>query len=93
MSRVYREKNSYIGLLKKCLQAREDFADLTYHRDAKGNEYLILTDIIGQVEMFDITGFNEEKILANICFIMCGNKPNNMITDLHERMRIARLKV
>ena len=92
MSRVYREKSNYIGLLRMCLQVREDYGNLTYRRDAQGNEYLILSDIIGQVSMFNITGFSEEKILANICYIMCGNTPNNIITDKKERMRIARLK-
>lgn len=92
MSRTYLNKQNYIGILKACLSARDDFANLTYHRDAFGNEYMILSDIIGQVCMLNVTGYDHSKLFHNIAEIECGKKPVNLITDPTERLRVARLK-
>ena len=91
MSRIYKNKMDYITVLKACEQAREDFADLKYCRNAKGNEYLILSNVIGNVYMFDITGYSEHQIKHTLAMIECGIKPSNYIEDAKTRMEIARL--
>lgn len=91
MGRVYRTKENYIGLLKACESAREDFGDLKYCRNHKGEEYLILSNIIGNVFMFDITGYDNAQIKHVLAEIECGRKPNNYIENPSKRMEIARL--
>ena len=91
MSRVYRNKEAYIGLLGECLKAKDDFNDIAYCRDHKGNEYLILSDIIGQIGMFEITGYSEERIFHTVAKVECGIEPSNIIVDPHKRLEIARL--
>ena len=90
MSRVYYERKKYIGKLKECLNARDDFKDLSYFRNSKGEEYLIMSDIIGQVGMLDITGYCEAEILHCVAQIECGISPKNYITDKGKRLEIAR---
>lgn len=91
MSRIYRTKNQYIGLLKACEMAREDFADLKYCRNHKGEEYLVLQNIIGNVFMFDITGYSNAEIKHTLALIECGIEPKNYIKDNKKKMEIARL--
>lgn len=83
----------YIGVLAQCLKARSDFGNLEYVADIKNDEeYLILSDIIGQACILRITGYNDEMILQTIAQIICGITPSNMILDKAEMMRIARLR-
>ena len=81
----------YIGALKTCLNVRDDFKDLQYYRSAKGEEYAVLSDIIGQVLILDITGFSEDRILECVAQVVCGKVPRNAITDRTEMLKIARL--
>lgn len=91
MSRIYRTKENYISLLKAVESAREDFGNLEYRRNHKGEEYLILTNIIGNVYMFDITGYSCSQIKHILSMIECGIRPANMIEDTKKRMEIAKL--
>lgn len=91
MSRIYRTKENYISLLKAVESAREDFGNLEYRRNHKGEEYLILTNIIGNVYMFDITGYSCAQVKHILSMIECGIKPKNMIEDTKKRMEIAKL--
>ena len=85
-------RRTYIGALKACLSARNDFADLKYYRDiTTADEYLILSDIVGQVYMLNITGHSEAQIWHALAEIECGMMPNNAITDRAEMLRIAKL--
>ena len=90
---IIARKKQYIGALKACLSVREDFKDLEYYRDSTtAEEYLIMSDIIGQVCMLNITGHNEANILHALAQIECGIVPRNCITDKAELMRIAKLR-
>lgn len=87
------QRTQYIGALKFCLQARKDFKDLEYVADIVGEgEYLILSDIIGQVCMLDITGYPNAMVCHSLAQIECGIPPMNLITDKAEIMRIATLR-
>lgn len=86
-------RKQYIGALKYCLQARNDFNNLEYIADVVGEgEYLVLSDIIGQVCMLNITGYTEAMIYHTLAQIECGTAPINTITDKAEIMRIAKLR-
>ena len=74
-----------------CLSVKEDFADLRYYRSAKGQEYAVLSDIIGGILILDITNYSEEWILHCIAEVVCGRTPKNAITDKAEMLKIARL--
>lgn len=74
-----------------CLSVRSDFKDLKYYRSAKGEEYCVMSDIIGQVLILDITGYSEDKILECVAQVICGKVPRNAITDRAEMLKIARL--
>lgn len=91
MSNVYKTKADYIGLLKRCEQVRSDFGDLKYIRNAKGQEYLILSNIIGDTLMFDITGYSEVQIKHTLAMVECNQMPKNMISSIDKKLEIAKL--
>lgn len=83
----------YIGALVACLKARNDFGNLEYVADIiNDEEYLILSDVIGQTCMLRITGYNDAMIFHAIAEIECGKAPSNIISDKAEMMRIAKLR-
>lgn len=91
MSRVFFDKKNYINKLKECFDAKEDFGNMKYHRNSRGEEFIVMSDIIGQVGMLDITGYCEADILHCVSQIECGIIPKNYITDKAKRLEIARL--
>lgn len=91
MGRIYKTKKDYIGLLKMCESARPDFGDLKYCRNHKGEEYLILQNIIGNTFMFDITGYDNAQIKHTLAMIECGHEPSNFVKDSRKMLEIARL--
>ena len=86
-------RKNYIQALKACLSAREDFKDLEYYRNnSTAEEYLILSDIIGNTAMLNITGMTEAQIFHNIAQVETGQMPKNMITNRAEKMQIALMR-
>ncbi len=92
MSRLYRNKQEYIDTLRTVMDAREDFKDLTYHRNpTTQEEYLFLSDIVGRVFMFEITGMKNEQIYHVMAMIECGQKPDCFITDPKKMLELGKL--
>lgn len=92
MSRAYRNKQEFIDNLRAVMGAREDFKDLVYNKHPSSQEeYLFLTDIIGHVFMFDITGMRNEDIYHTMAMVECGQKPNCFISDPQKRMELGKL--
>lgn len=92
MSRLYRNKQEYIDNLRTVIDAREDFKDLVYHKNpTTQEEYLFLTDIIGHVFMFDITGMKNEQIYHIMAMVECGHKPDCFIADPNKMMELGKL--
>lgn len=92
MSRLYRNKKEYIDSLRTVIDAREDFKDLAYHRNpTTQEEYLFLTDIIGHVFMFDVTGMKNEQIYHAMAQVECGQKPECFISDPDKMMELGKL--
>lgn len=92
MSRLYRNKAEYIENLREVMSAREDFKDLTYHKNpTTQEEYLFLSDIVGRMFYFDITGMRNEDIFHSMAKIECGEQPDNFISDKAKMMEIGKL--
>lgn len=90
MSRIYFNKKKYIDKLGECLAVKDDFGDMSYFRNSKGEEFIIVSDIIGQVGMLNITGYGEADILHCVAQVECGIAPKNYITDKAKRLEIAK---
>jgi len=92
MSRVYRNKKNYIEALKAVLAAKEAFKDLEIHKHpTTQEEFLFLTDIVGHVFMFDITGMKNEDIFHIMAMVECGQKPECFITDNERKYELGKL--
>lgn len=92
MSRSYRNKQEYIDNLRTVIDAREDFKDLEYHKHpSTQEEYLFLSDIVGRVFMFDITGMQNDQIYHIMAMVECGQKPDCFITDPNKMMELGKL--
>lgn len=92
MSRTYATRMNHIKALNDVLSAREDFKSLELHRHhATGEEYMFLTDIIGHVFMFDVTGYTRANINHTLAQIECGEKPRNLISDNAKKLELAKM--
>ena len=92
MSREYKSKTEYIEAIKTVLEAKEDFKDLIYHKHpSKQGEYLFLSDILGRMFMFDITGMKNEQIYFIMAQIECGVRPECQITDRAKMLELGKL--
>lgn len=92
MSRLYKNKQDYIVILKAVIDAREDFKDLVYHKNpTTQEEYLFLSDIVGRVFMFDITGMKNEDIYHTMAMVECGQKPDCFISDPNKMMELGKM--
>lgn len=92
MSRLYKNKQDYIVILKAVIDAREDFKDLVYHKNpTTQEEYLFLSDIVGRVFMFDITGMKNEDIYHAMAMVECGQKPDCFISDPNKMMELGKM--
>lgn len=92
MGRNYATKINHIKALNAVMSAREDFKSLELHRHySTGEEYLFLTDIIGNVFMLDVTGFSMAGINHTMAEIECGIRPSNLISDTKRKMEIAKM--
>lgn len=92
MSRLYRNRMEYIEALRTVLEAREDFKNLEYHRNSTTQEeYLFLTDILGRVFYFDITGMKNEDVYHCMAQVECGVQPKCYITNRNKMLEIAKM--
>lgn len=92
MSRLYRNKQEYIDNLRTVIDAREDFRDLAYHKHpTTQEEFLFLSDIVGRVFMFDITGMSNEQIYHTMAMVECGQKPDCFISDPNRMMDLGKM--
>ena len=92
MGRNYATKINHIKALNTVLSARDDFKSLELHRHySTGEEYLFLTDIIGDVFMLDVTGFSTAGINHTLAEIECGIKPSNLISDNKKKLELAKM--
>ena len=85
---MFWNKDTYIKALDYVLSVRADHKRLTYYKDNDG-EYMKLSSVIGNVWWFDITDYDESRILQTIATILAGKKPCNLITDTARLMRIT----
>ena len=91
MSRVYRNRKEYIESLKEVMSAKEDFKNLEYYRSSDSREeFLFLTDIIGRVFYFDITGLPNDKVYHSMAQIECGVQPDCFIADRKRILEVAK---
>lgn len=91
MATAFQSKIEYIGVMKKALQALEDFDDLKHYKhNYNGAEYLALLTLSGDACWYDITGFSNAMILHTIAQIVDGKHPACQLTNRKEIMEIAR---
>jgi len=85
-------RKQYIEALNFVLNARSDFKKMEYYRhNASGEEYIFLTDVIGQVAMLDVTGYTDANIYHALAIIECGGRPRCYITDPQKRLALGKM--
>ena len=86
---MYWNKADFVQALDKVLCAREDHKALNYHKTNDG-EYLTLSNIIGNIWYFNVTEYDEARILHTVALVEAGKRPHNLITDTAVLMNIAK---
>ena len=92
MSRTYVARKHFIDNIRELCESREDFKDLQYHRNTQTNEeYLFLSNIIGYMWMFNITGYTDAQIWHAMAMVECGQNPVCLIKDKAKMMELGKL--
>ena len=86
---MYWNKADYVDELNRVLKAKADHKALNYYK-VDDSEYMTLADIIGHIWYFDITGYDEARILQTVASVIAGISPHNLITDTARLMSIAK---
>ena len=83
-------RKQYIQALEFVLSAKDDFKKLDYYR-LNGEEYIFLTDLLGQVAILDVTGYSDANIYHALAIIECNGTPRCYISDPKKRLELGRL--
>ena len=87
----YTTRENYIKALNYVLSAKENFKGLKYCRDSQTNEeYLIMSNVIGEAFVFDVTGITDAEMYHSIAVIEAGKVPSNFITDRKKLIDIGK---
>lgn len=86
---MYWNKADFVKELDAVLGVKDDHKELKYYKRNDG-EWLTLSDIIGHIWYFDITGYDEARILQTVADVVAGHKPKNLIEDTSKLMCIAK---
>ena len=90
------EKKDYCQVLDAALAPLLDFESCEYCRnDITQEEYMRISDRLGAVAYFDITGMTRAEILKDVCKVVLLDQarlaPDSVITDIHTKRKAADL--
>lgn len=88
------EKRDYAQVLDAALAPMMDFDSLDYCiNNVTQEEFLRLSDRIGSVCYFDVTGMTCGEILKDICKVVLLDQarlaPDSLITDIRKKRKVA----
>ena len=88
------EKKDYAQVLDAALAPMMDFDSLDYCiNNVTQEEFLRLSDRIGSVCYFDVTGMTCGEILKDICKVVLLDQarlaPGSVITDIRKKRKVA----
>lgn len=90
------EKKDYAQVLDAALAPMMDFDSLDYCiNNVTQEEFLRLSDRIGSVCYFDVTGMTCGEILKDICKVVLLDQarlaPGSVITDIRKKRKVAEM--
>jgi len=90
------EKRDYAQVLDAALAPMMDFDSLDYCiNNVTQEEFLRLSDRIGSVCYFDVTGMTCGEILKDICKVVLLDQarlaPGSVITDIRKKRKVAEM--
>jgi hypothetical protein len=90
------EKRDYAQVLDAALAPMMDFDSLEYCiNNVTQEEFLRLSDRIGSVCYFDVTGMTCGEILKDICKVVLLDQarlaPGSVITDIRKKRKVAEM--
>lgn len=93
---VTNEKRDYIRVLHEALSPLLDFDRCDYACNGiTQQEYMRITDKLGSVAYFDITGLTCTEILKDVCKTVLINEarlaPKSLIVDINKKRKVANL--
>lgn len=95
MDKMYAEKKAYVeNDLARMLRPFEDFGSIQYARDAITNqEYVKLTETLGDVFFVDVTGSSQAAIGREVCRMALERHPWGLIRTKEKKREANRLFV
>ena len=83
----------YVSMIGELLSVLDDFDSIEYANSyVTEQEYVKLSDTIGNVCFMNVTAFSESEILRDVCKVVAaGDLPFSIITDTATKKKIAHL--
>lgn len=90
------EKKQYAKVLAAALKPMRDFGAIEYAKnDITQQEYLRISDKLGSVAYFDISGMTLEEMLRDVCKAILIDEtrlvPDSVIADIEKKRKVAGL--
>lgn len=87
-----KRRKEYLKDLAAAMSAKKDFNGMRYEKVAEtSQEFIFISDLIGNTYFFDITGYSNESVYQMICLMEAGIRPNALVTDNDKKREIAEL--
>ena len=87
-------RKEYLKALEGALKAKKDFKGLRYEQVVEtGQEFMFITDLIGNTYFFDITGYSNEMVFRTVCLMEAGIKPEALILEIDKKREIAEMLI
>lgn len=87
------DKRNFVEKLNDVFGVMDDFCEIRYACSyVTDQEYLKVSDTIGNVVFMNVTAFSESEILRDVCKIVAsGDLPFSIIHDTATKKKIAHL--
>lgn len=87
------DKRNFVEKLNEVFDVMDDFCEIRYaYNYVTEQEYLKVSDTIGNVVFMNVTAFSESEILRDVCKIVAsGDLPFSIIHDTATKKKIAHL--
>lgn len=88
-----RDKRDFVEKLNDVFDVMDDFYEIKYACSyVTEQEYLKVSDVIGNVVFMNVTAFSKSEILRDVCKVVAsGDLPFSIIHDTATKKKIAHL--
>ena len=90
IAKEFEDKRHFVDGLNEPLSAMREFASIEYAKNAiLDEEFIRITNTIGEAFYINVTGCSEEAILLEVARMLLGKVAHGFVTDRNKKLKIA----